>query len=63
MISIKEFKALTIIIKQAAKLHGEDIIGIILKTSGHQILNDKEVVELANKIEIYGKEENSTKSS
>lgn len=50
--SIREKRVLCMMAKRLAKLEGEDVIGAILKSSGHTILDDAEVVSLALKLEI-----------
>jgi hypothetical protein len=50
-ITLAEWKALAAIVKEFARLRGEDTIGAIMLTSGHTILGDVQVVDLAKKID------------
>jgi hypothetical protein len=47
----EEMKVLRVLIFKMAKEQGEDVIGLILYNTGHQILDDQGVVDLASKIE------------
>ncbi len=60
----KEFHAMAMAVKAFADYKGEDIIGAILLTSGNAILdNDKDIVNLANRIENFLKEFNDNKNN
>lgn len=47
----RQFAAMSAAIREFAKRIGEDTIGVIVYTSGGLILSDKEIVELAHKID------------
>lgn len=51
LFSAPEVQALKAMVKQLTKHEGEDIIGVIMKTSGHVFLDDEGVVALARKLE------------
>lgn len=46
-----EARAIYLALSRGAKLDGEDVIGLFLKTSGTQLLADSELVALINKLE------------
>lgn len=45
-----ECKALYLALCRGAQRDGDDILGLIMKTSGHQLLSDARIVELVRKI-------------
>jgi hypothetical protein len=49
-LSEKEAKAVYLALSRGAQRNGEDLIGLIMKTSGHQLLNGAEIVALVDKI-------------
>lgn len=50
-LTFDELRALAVIVTDHARVHGEDVIGSIMRTSGHTILDDEGVVRLARKIQ------------
>ncbi len=50
-LSKHEWAAIVAIIRDAEKKHGEDAIGVILKTSGGKFLTNPDVLALAKKID------------
>lgn len=50
-ISENEFKALAKVVKEFAEIKGEDSIGAFIYTGGFRDLSDKEIVELADKVD------------
>ena len=53
--SVAEVQALRVMAARLAEREGEDVIGVIMKTSGHQFLDDAGVVVLARKLSSLGK--------
>lgn len=50
-LSPSEWAALCRAMQEFARIDGEDLLGVLLKTSGHTILDGNGIVELARKLE------------
>lgn len=51
MLTDKEFKAVQAVVKDYARWSREDVIGAILRTSGHRYVDGAALVRLAHKLE------------
>lgn len=46
-----EAKVIALVLQEVAKQQGEDLMGVFLKETGHQILDGAGIVALADKVE------------